>query len=291
MFFVKFRPIWSPKIHFSLRKDKEECIGGYCPLARQKKSEKSSNFAAWLRTKHLTHPARGEVHIPLQDKVLRSSMNLGLKRGTNQVHCFNPPARVQKKHLTQWKLHNQRAAKPYCSHAHNSHRATPLRHKSWTILIAAKSYKSTCQHAHRSNSNASWSISRKISSASCHSHAAHAHWCSASIWKTLTMSKISWSTPSPSKRYLRAKTVIWPNLMVHASINMLTTRRSRLWHVKKLQSNIWRTMYISGTMVRGWIVYQREADEIKLVKKRENILTSLQPLLKIHARAYVSFIK
>ena len=50
-------------------------------------------------------------------------------------------------------------------------------------------------------------------------------------------------------------------------------------------------MYISGTMVRGWIVYQREADEIKLVKKRENILTSLQPLLKIHARAYVSFIK
>ena len=39
-------------------------------------------------------------------------------------------------------------------------------------------------------------------------------------------------------------------------------------------------MYISGTMVRGWIVYQREADEIKLVKKRENILTSLQPLLK-----------
>ena len=38
-----------------------------------------------------------------------------------------------------------------------------------------------------------------------------------------------------------------------------------------------RTMYISGTMVRGWIVYQREADEIKLVKKRENVLTSLQP--------------
>ena len=82
---AQFEP---PKIHFSLRKDKEGCIGGYCPLVRQQKWEKSSNFAAWLRTKHLTHPARGEVHIPLQDKVLRSSMNLGLRRGKNQVHCF-----------------------------------------------------------------------------------------------------------------------------------------------------------------------------------------------------------
>ena len=38
-----------------------------------------------------------------------------------------------------------------------------------------------------------------------------------------------------------------------------------------------KTMYISGTMVRGWIVYQRESDEIKLAKRREQDLTTLQP--------------
>ena len=35
-----------------------------------------------------------------------------------------------------------------------------------------------------------------------------------------------------------------------------------------------KTMYISGTMVRGWIVYQRESDELKLAKRREQDLTT-----------------
>lgn len=61
---------------------------GYCPSASQKKSEKSSTFAAQSRKKHSPALRDAKCTSHLQNKVLRSSMNLGLNRGTNQVHCF-----------------------------------------------------------------------------------------------------------------------------------------------------------------------------------------------------------
>ena len=64
--------------------------------------------------------------------------------------------------------------------------------------------------------------------------------------------------------------VIYGNIKKPMNTRKLGMLLSKMGYMKKM-------MYISGNMVRGWMVYQREADEIKLVKKRGNVLTSLQP--------------
>ena len=66
------------------------------------------------------------------------------------------------------------------------------------------------------------------------------------------------------------KLVTYGGIKKPMSTRQLGMLLSKKGYIKKM-------MYISGTMVRGWMVYQRESDEIKLVKRIERDLTTLQP--------------
>ncbi len=63
------------------------------------------------------------------------------------------------------------------------------------------------------------------------------------------------------------KLVTYGGIKKPMSTRQLGMLLSKKGYIKKM-------MYISGTMVRGWMVYQRESDEIKLVKRIERDLTT-----------------
>ena len=87
---------------------------------------------------------------------------------------------------------------------------------------------------------------------------------------------ILFDVPAEGKGEFMTTAEISDKLVTYGGIKKpMSTRQLGMLLSKK--GYIKKMMYISGTMVRGWMVYQRESDEIKLVKRIERDLTTLQP--------------
>lgn len=87
---------------------------------------------------------------------------------------------------------------------------------------------------------------------------------------------ILFDVPAEGKGEFMTTAEISDKLVTYGGIKKpMSTRQLGMLLSKK--GYIKKMMYISGTMVRGWMVYQRESDEIKLVKRIEQDLTTLQP--------------
>jgi hypothetical protein len=87
---------------------------------------------------------------------------------------------------------------------------------------------------------------------------------------------ILFDVPAEGKGEFMTTAEISEKLVTYGGVKKpMSTRQLGMLLSKK--GYIKKMMYISGTMVRGWIVYQRESDEIKLAKRREQDLTTLQP--------------